>query len=129
MIASPAGLLDVSRLLLQERAREREQQRAMERTGGAEHAHARDHGGDEFEAFECHEGFDEGFALPAGEELEHFVLEPGDPGFVEVDGGDAVFHHAVVGGVGELEASQIVLVALGPVGLAVVVVAESAQQG
>ena len=48
---------------------------------------------------------------------------------VEVDGGDVVFEHAVVGGVRELEAAQVVLVALGPVGLAVVAVAEPAQQG
>ena len=59
-----------------------------------------DHGGDEFEPFEGHEGVDERFALPVAEELKHGLFEPEDAFVMEVDGGDVVLKDAVVGGVG-----------------------------
>ena len=89
----------------------------------------RDHGGDQFEALEGHQGLDERLALPAFQELEHCVLEFGDAFFVEVDGGDVVLEHTIVGGVGEPEFAQVVAVALGPVGFSVVSESEAAKQG
>lgn len=88
-----------------------------------------DHGGDEFESFEGHEGVDEGFALPVVEELEHGFFKFGDAFVMEVDGGDVVFEDAIVGGIGKGEVAEVAQVGLGPVGLAVVVEAESAEQG
>jgi len=88
-----------------------------------------DHGGDEFESFEGYEGVDEGFALPVVEELEHGFFKFGDAFVMEVDGGDVVFEDAIVGGIGKGEVAEVAQVGLGPVGLAVVVEAESAEQG
>jgi len=88
-----------------------------------------DHGGDEFEAFEGHEGVDEGFALPVLEELEHFGFEFDDALDVEVNGGEVVFEDAVVGGVREFESAKVVHVGLGPVGFASVVVTKAPEHG
>jgi len=81
------------------------------------------------ESFEGHEGFDEGFALPVLEELEHFFFEFGDAFDVKVDGGEVVFEDSVVSGVWELKFTKVVEVGLSPMSLAVVVVAEAAQEG
>ena len=86
-----------------------------------------DHGGDELEALEGHECVDEGFALPAAEEVEHLGLDAFDSFLMEVDEGEVVLEDDVVGTVGHLKAAQVVHVRLAPVGLAVVLVAEAAE--
>jgi hypothetical protein len=63
------------------------------------------------------------------EELEHGFFKFGDAFVMEVDGGDVVFEDAIVGGIGKGEVAEVAQVGLGPVGLAVVVEAESAEQG
>ena len=84
-----------------------------------------DHGGDELEAFECHEGVDERFALPVAQELEHRFFEPGDTFDMKVDGGEVVLEDAIVGGIGKGEVTEVAQVGFGPVGLSVVVVAKA----
>ena len=61
--------------------------------------------------------------------MEHFIFQLRNPLFVEVDGGDVVFKDTVVGRIGKFEIAQVVLVLLGPVGFAVVVVAQAAEHG
>ena len=58
-----------------------------------------DHGGDERESFEGHEGIDEGFALPVAQELEHRFFELGDALVMKIDGGEIVLEDAIVGGI------------------------------
>ncbi len=47
---------------------------------------------------------------------------------MKVDGGEVVFEDAIVGGIGKGEVAEVAFMGFGPVGLAVVVVAESAQE-
>ena len=88
-----------------------------------------DHGGDELESFEGHHGLNEGFALPVLEKLKHGFFEFDDAFVMEVDGCDVVFKDAIVGSIGEGEVAEVAQVGLGPVGLAVVVEAETSEQG
>lgn len=87
------------------------------------------HGGDELEAFEGHEGFDEGLSLPVVEELEHCFFKSEDALVVKVDGGEVVLKDAVVGGIGQGEVAEVALVGFGPVGLSIVVVTETTKHG
>mgnify|MGYP001027048004 CR=1 FL=1 len=88
-----------------------------------------DHGCDELEAFEGHEGIDEGFALPVAQKLEHCFFESGDALVMEVNGGEVVLEDAIVGGIGKPKITKVAQVGFGPVGLAGVVVAEAAEHG
>lgn len=88
-----------------------------------------DHGGDELEAFEGHHGFNQWFALPVVEEMEHGGLNAFDALMMEVDGSEVVFEYHIVRGIGKGEMAQIAFVFLGPMGLARVVVAEAAEHG
>ena len=100
----------------------------LESTEGANFRHG-DHGGDEFEPFEGHEGFDEGFALPVFEKFEHGVFDLRDAFGVEVDGGKVVLENDVVGGIRKGEVTQVAFVTFGPVGLAGVVEAQASEHG
>ena len=60
--------------------------------------------------------------------MEHRFFEAGDSVDVKVDGGEVVFEDAIVGGIGKGEVAEVAFMGFGPVGLAVVVVAESAQE-
>ncbi len=102
--------------------------RVFEAAEGSDFAD-RDHGGDELEAFEGHHGIDEGFALPVFEKLKHGFLEFDDAFVVEVNGGDVVFEDAIVGGIGKGEVAEVSHVGFSPVGLAIVVEAETSEQG
>lgn len=88
-----------------------------------------DHGGDEFEPFEGHQGVDERFALPGFEKLKHGFFEFDDAVVMEVDGGDVVFEDAIVSGIGKGEVAEVAQVGFGPVGFSIVVVAEAAKEG
>lgn len=88
-----------------------------------------DHGGNEFESFEGHEGFNEGFALPVFEEFEHGVFDGRDAPGVKVDGAEVVLEDDVVGDIREGEVAQVSFVGFGPVGLSGVVVSKSTEHG
>ncbi|YCM42270.1 hypothetical protein V2O64_13240 [Verrucomicrobiaceae bacterium 227] len=61
--------------------------------------------------------------------MEHRFFETGDPFDVKIDGGEVVFEDAIVSGIGQGKVTKVAFVGFGPVGLAVVVVTQAAQEG
>ena len=87
-----------------------------------------DHRGHMFEAFECHQSVNQGFALPLLKKLEHFFFELGDSFDMKVNGGEIVLENAIVGSTREGEMAQVIHVGLRPVGFTVVVEAQTTKQ-
>lgn len=86
------------------------------------------HGGDEFESSEAHDGGDDGLAGPGGAEEFHVVFNAINPGDELFDLLEEFFTDDVVRGEWEFEITEVAHVGLGPGGLESMVVSEAAEQ-
>lgn len=88
-----------------------------------------DHGGDELEAAEGHEGLDGGFEAPGIQEQKHGSLDPLDAGMIGSDALKVFFEDGLHGRVRQDQFAQVTHMGLAPVSLTVVAVAVAQEEG